>query len=195
MQIAGAFVTIIFNSALLEYGGELAVAVIGIIHRTGTVLVMPIFGISQGVQPIIGYNYGAKNYGRVLHALKLGCYAATAISVAGFLVSEIFAESIIGLFNPNPELIAMGASALRISMAIFPLVGFQIICSAYFQSVGKAAYATFLTMSRQIIILIPAIIFLPKYFDITGIWLAMPLSDLLSTMLTVACLWLELKKH
>jgi Na+-driven multidrug efflux pump len=159
------------------------------------VLVMPIFGISQGVQPIIGYNYGAQNYARMLHALKLANYAATAISVAGFLVAEIFAENIIALFNPNPALIEMGAFALRISMAVFPLVGFQIICSAYFQSVGKAAYATFLTMSRQIIILIPAIIFLPKYFAINGIWFSMPLSDFLSTLLTAACLWLELKKY
>lgn len=194
MQIAASVVTILYNYGLLRYGGELAVAAIGVINRVGMLILMPVFGISQGVQPILGYNYGAKNYRRVIEVTKLGIYAATAISVAGFIIVQVFAIPIIRLFNDNPELVTLGASGLKILLLMLPVIGFQIIGANYFQAAGKAGYAIFLSMSRQVIILIPAIIILPVYFGLQGIWFAGPVSDVVSSLLTGFYLWLEFCK-
>ncbi|SDE15992.1 MATE family efflux transporter [Sporomusa acidovorans] len=194
MQIAASTVTVLFNFSLLRYGGELGVAAIGVINRVGMLILMPIFGISQGVQPILGYNYGAKNYDRVKEVMKLGIYAATVVSIIGFAITQLFSTQIIRLFNDNTDLIAMGANGLKIFTLVLPIVGFQIIGANYFQAAGKAGYAIFLSMSRQVIILIPAIIILPRIFGLDGVWLAMPVSDVVSSILTAAYLWLELRK-
>lgn len=194
MQIAASIVTVSFNYGLLRYGGELAVAAIGIINRVAMLILMPVFGISQGVQPILGYNFGAKKYQRVIEAMKLGIYAATAISIAGFVLTQVFATQIIRLFNDNPELITIGASGLRILLVMLPIIGFQIIGANYFQATGKAGYAIFLSMSRQVIILIPAIIILPHFFGLNGIWFAGPVADVVSSILTGIYLWFEIHK-
>lgn len=194
MQIAASAVTVLSNFSLLSYGGELAVAAYGVINRVGMLLLMPIFGISQGVQPILGYNYGAKNYKRVLEVMKLGIYAATLISVLGFVIVQLFATQIIRLFNDNPELIATGATGLRISLVMLPIIGFQIIGANYFQAAGKAGYAIFLSMSRQVIILIPAITILPRFFGLEGVWAAMPSADIVSALLTGTYLLLEWRR-
>ncbi|MGL5512885.1 MAG: MATE family efflux transporter, partial [Sporomusa sp.] len=170
MQIAASVVSVLYNYSLLRYGGELAVAAIGVINRVSLLILMPVFGISQGVQPILGYNYGAKNYDRVVRVLKLGIYAATAVSTLGFIVTQLFAAPIVRLFNNSPELIAIGATGLKVFLAMLPIIGFQVIGAIYFQAVGKARLAIFLSMSRQVIILIPAIWFLPLFFGLQGIW-------------------------
>ena len=194
MQIAASAVTVLYNFSLLSYGGELAVAAIGVVNRVSMLILMPIFGISQGVQPILGYNYGAKNYERVIEVMRLGTYAATLISVAGFAVTQLFSTQIIRIFNDNSELIAIGANGLKLFLFMLPVVGFQIIGANYFQAAGKANYAIFLSMSRQVIILIPAIIILPKFWGLEGIWMASPISDVVSALVTGIFLWLELRR-
>lgn len=194
MQIAASVVTILSNYSLLQHGGELAVAAFGIINRVGMLILMPIFGISQGVQPILGYNYGAKKYERVTKVMKLGIYAATLISILGFAVVQLFPTQIIRLFNDNPELIDLGANGLLLSLALLPIIGFQIIGANYFQAAGKAGYAIFLSMSRQVIILIPAILILPRFWGLEGIWLALPTADFISSLLTGTYLWRELRR-
>ncbi|QDR81020.1 MATE family efflux transporter [Sporomusa termitida] len=194
MQLAASVVTVIYNYSLLRYGGELAVAAIGIINRVAMLILMPILGISQGVQPILGYNYGAKNYTRMLEVIKLGIYAATAVSILGFIVTQLFATPIIRVFNNNPELIAIGSSGLKVFLILLPIIGFQIIGANYFQAVGKAGHAIFLSMSRQVIILIPAILILPHFFGLPGIWFAGPVADFVSSLVTGGYLWLELRK-
>lgn len=194
MQIAASAVTILSNYSLLVYGGQVAVAAFGIINRVGMLILMPIFGISQGVQPILGYNYGAKKYERVTKVMKLGVYAATLVAVLGFAVVQLFPAQIIRLFNDNPELIALGANGLKISLALLPIIGFQIIGASYFQAAGKAGHAIFLSMSRQVIILIPALIILPHFWGLEGIWLALPAADSISALLTGTYLWLELRR-
>lgn len=194
MQIASSVTTILFNYTLLRYGGELAVASIGIINRIGMLMLMPIFGISQGLQPIIGYNYGAGNYFRVIKAMKIGIYAATLVSTIGFLLVQIFDQQIIMLFNDNPELIAMGSAAMRINLCMLPVIGFQIIGANYFQAVGKAGYAIVLSMSRQLILLIPLLLLLPRLLGIDGAWLASPISDFTAALLTGVFLFWELRK-
>lgn len=194
MQVAASVVAIISNYSLLIHGGELAVAAYGVINRVGMLMLMPIFGISQGVQPILGYNYGAKKYNRVIEVMKLGTYAATAIATIGFAIIQIFPSQIIRLFNNNSELIALGSTGLQISLILLPIIGFQVIGASYFQAAGKAGYSIFLSMSRQVIILIPAILILPRFLGLTGIWSAMPVADVVSALITGTYLWLELRK-
>jgi putative MATE family efflux protein len=194
MQIVASVITVLFNYSLLRYSGELAVASIGIINRIAMLMLMPIFGISQGVQPIIGYNYGAGNHSRVMKALKIAICAATVFSTAGFLITQIFDKQIIMLFNDNPELIGIGSEAMRINLCMLPVIGFQIIGANYFQAVGKAGYAIILSMSRQVIILIPMLLYLPTILGVTGAWLAGPIADFSSAILTAIVLLLEIRK-
>lgn len=194
MQIAASVVTVLFNFSLLKYGGELAVASVGVINRIAMLMLMPIFGISQGLQPIIGYNYGAKNYERVIKALKLAIYAATLLSTLGFLAAQIFDTAIIRLFTDNPDLISMGSHGMRIQLSMLFIIGFQIIGATYFQAVGKAGYAIVLSLSRQVIILIPLVLFLPGVLGLNGAWLASPIADLLAAIITGVFLVKEIRK-
>lgn len=194
MQIASSMTTVLFNFTLLRYSGELAVASIGIINRIGMLMLMPIMGISQGLQPIIGYNYGAGNYSRVIKALKMAIYAATLFSTLGFLAIQIFDKEIIMLFNNNPELVLLGSEAMRINLCMLPVIGFQIIGANYFQAVGKAGYAIVLSMSRQLLILIPLLLLLPMILGLNGVWLASPISDFSAALLTGLFLFWELRK-
>ncbi len=194
MQIAASVVTVLFNFSLLKHGGELAVASIGIITRIAMLMLMPIFGLSQGLQPIIGYNYGAKNYHRVIKALKIAIYSATIFSIVGFLIVQIFDTQIIMLFNDNPDLIEIGSHGMRIYLFMLPVIGFQIIGANYFQAVGKAGYAIILSMSRQVIILIPLVLLLPGILGLNGAWLASPIADLVAAILTGIFLMKEIKK-
>ncbi len=194
MQIAASVVTVLFNFSLLKYGGELAVASIGVINRIAMLMLMPIFGISQGLQPIIGYNYGAKNYDRVKKALKLAIYAGSILSFIGFLLTQIFDTFIISLFTANPELINIGSHGMRIQLCMISVIGFQIIGANYFQAVGKAGYAIVLSLSRQVIILIPLILILPDVLGLNGAWMASPIADFLSAVLTGIFLQKEIRK-
>ena len=194
MQFAASVVTVLFNYSLLKYGGELAVASIGIINRIAMLMLMPIFGLSQGIQPIIGYNYGAKNYTRVTKTLKIGIYTATIFATIGFLLVEIFDKQIIMLFNDNPELISIGSQGMRLQLCMLPVIGFQIIGANYFQAVGKAGYAIVLSMSRQVIILIPLILILPGLIGLNGAWLASPIADFAAATITGIFLFKEFRK-
>lgn len=193
MQIAASIVTVLYNFSLLQYGGELAVAAMGIVNRVGMLILMPIFGISQGVQPIIGYNYGAQQYDRVRKVLRIGIYTATAMSSVGFILIQVFAANIVKVFNNNPDLILIGSNGLKTFLIFLPIIGFQIIGSTYFQAIGKATQAIFLSLSRQVIILIPAILLLPRFFGLPGIWYAGPVADFVASILTAIYLWRELR--
>lgn len=194
MQIAASVVTVMYNHSLMVYGGELAVAAMGIVNRVSMLMLMPIFGISQGVQPIIGYNFGAKSYGRVKEALKKAILAATAFGTIGFVFVQALDNYIIRIFNSNSELISIGSYGLRIFLAMLPIIGFQIVSSTYFQAVGKANQSLFLSLSRQVIILIPLIVILPKFWGLTGIWMTSPIADLSSSVITAIFLVSEVRK-
>jgi putative MATE family efflux protein len=195
MQIAASAVTIIFMKSLAHYGGDLAIAAMGIGVSVINFILMPIFGINQGVQPIIGYNYGAKLFDRVRKVLRLATIASTLICVIGFLVVLFFSESIISIFSKNDtQLIEMGAHALRVFLFMLPVVGFQIVSAGYFQAVGKAGSAMVLTLFRQVIMLIPMILILPHFFQLEGIWLSEPVSDGVSAVLSFILISIELKR-
>ncbi|HHU29226.1 MAG: MATE family efflux transporter [Bacillota bacterium] len=195
MQLAASLLNVILNNSLNAYGGELALAAMGIVGSISTLLMMPIFGINQGLQPIIGYNYGARQYNRVKEALFKGMAGATLISLLGFLLVNIFPTQLVAFFNKeNPALIELGRRSLRIFLLAMPIVGAQVVGASYFQAVGKPKQAAFLSLSRQVLILIPSILILPRFFGLNGIYYAGPLSDLSSAILTGIWIALELQK-
>ena len=193
LQLAASVVLFIFNNHLLEYGGEMAVAAMGVINRCAMMLMMPIFGINQGAQPIIGYNYGAKKYDRVKTTLRLAATAATLICIFGFIVTEVFSNQIIGLFNKDKELIEIGTHGIRIFLIMLPIVGIQVVITNYFQSVGKASKAILLSLTRQVLFLIPLVLILPLFFKLNGIWMAGPISDFSSSLLSILFLVMEFR--
>jgi putative MATE family efflux protein len=194
MQLAAGVLNAILNNQLGRYGGDLAISAMGIIWAIVMFIAMPIIGINQGVQPIIGFNYGAREYGRVLRALLTAILAATLVSTTGFLVVMLFPEHVIGLFSrDDPALRRLGTRAMRICLLMLPIVGFQIVSANYFQAVGKPKKAVLLTLSRQVLLLIPAVLILPHFFGLNGLWAAFPAADLGSSLWTGAWLLAELR--
>lgn len=191
MQLAGSLVSVIMNHSLKKYGGDLAIGANGILTSVAMLLVMLIIGIAQGMQPIVGYNYGAGQYKRVLETLKLVIIVSTAITGSGFLCSVLFPEIIVKAFTNDPELIAISANGLRLMLLAFLVVGSQLAISQFFQSIGIAWKAMFLSLSRQCLFLIPALLLLPPLWGLDGVWLAGPFSDTLAALTA----WLFLARH
>lgn len=194
MQVAASVINIVLNNDLAIFGGDKAIAAMGIINSVAMLILMPIFGINQGSQPIIGYNHGAKNYDRVRKTLKLAILAATSICIVGFAVVQLFPKAIINTFsNADIELINIGSQGLRIFLAMLPIIGFQIVSSNYFQAVGKAKISIFLSLSRQVIVLLPLLLILPKFLNLTGVWMAGPSADFIASLVTGLFLLRELR--
>ncbi|SHE69372.1 MATE family efflux transporter [Alkalibacter saccharofermentans] len=194
MQIASSLQNMVLNQSLLEYGGDVAISGMGITISVITLILMPMFGINQGVQPIIGYNYGARKYDRVKEALKLGIMAAVGIATFGFVATRLFPEQLVSIFNrSDAELIAIGKLQMKISLSMLPLIGFQVVGSNYFQAVGKPKHASFLSLSRQFFFLIPALLIIPRFFGLKGVYASMPLADLLASMVTAVFLIREMR--
>lgn len=183
-SVAGSLLAIVINNSLAIYSGSIAIAVYGVIHKLIMFTLMPMLGIVQGLQPIIGYNFGADKPDRVKEALKVGIKIATIISTIGFIILMFFTNTMISIFNNDPDLIEMGTHALRVVVLVLPIVGFQVVGSGYFQAIGKATPALILSMSRQLLFLIPLILVLPRFFGLEGIWAAFPLADFLAVTLT-----------
>lgn len=184
LQVASCVLNIVLNKSLLFYGGDIAVSGMGIINSLQTILLMPIIGLNQGVQPIISFNFGAKKYERVKTAIKLAITVATIIVFVGFIITRLFPEQMISLFNREPELLSFGSSALISWFLCLPVVGFQIVASSFFQAIGKSKTSMFLTLTRQVILLIPALIIFPRIWGIHGLLFAAPFADFLSSLLT-----------
>lgn len=194
IQMTTSLSHIVINTSLEHYGGAMAIAAMGVTNSYNMIIQMPVLGISQGCQPIIGYNFGAKKYDRVIKTLKLGIFAGTVIMIIGFVANQLFATQIVALFNnEDPHLIDFGAKALRTYLFLMPLVGFQIIGGQYFQAVGKPKIAMISSLSRQLLFLIPLVLVLPRYFGKTGVLYAGPISDFLSGLLVFFFLTRELR--
>jgi len=195
LQIAAAVSQCILFNQLERYGGDTAVSVVGVIHSVVMTIAMPIFGINQGAQPIIGYNYGARKFDRVKAALQTAILGATSVAVLGYAVVMVFPAQLFGFFSSShSELVQMGTPAMRLSMCLLPVVGFQIVGSNYFQAVGKPSLAMILSLSRQVLLLIPATLLLPRLWGLTGVWLALPTADFCSALLTGTCLFWETRQ-
>jgi putative MATE family efflux protein len=188
MQLAASMVTVLLNTNLRKYGGDLAISSMGVINSVAMMILMPIFGINQGSQPIIGYNYGARKYDRVVQTLKYGALAATIITTTGFALIQTMPEMIIRLFISDPadlaEILGYAVPGLRIYLCMLPIIGFQIVSTSYFQATGKPKHAMLLSLSRQVLILIPALFILPSLFQLKGVWMSGPIADSISSILT-----------
>ncbi|MDD2233607.1 MAG: MATE family efflux transporter [Desulfitobacteriaceae bacterium] len=196
MQIANSVQLTILNKTLMIYGGDLALAAVGIIMSVTMLLLMPIVGISQGAQPLIGFNYGARLYGRVKETLKKGIIAGMVMASGGYIIILTLAPQIVGLFSKDDlALTQLTVHALATFLAVLPIVGFQIVGANYFQAVGKPVQSTILSLSRQVLIFIPLLLILPNYYGIEGVWITAPIADVLSVMMTAAFLIFEMKKN
>lgn len=184
MQIGTSLVVILINSTLLKYGGDLAIGAYGIINSVNMLIVMFIIGLNQGSQPIIGYNYGAKNYDRMFKTLRYAVYGGTVLTTFGFIIGIFFPHQVVSLFSRDEALQEVATVAQRISVIMFPIVGFQIVVSNFFQSIGKAKVAIALSLTRQFVFLIPGIFILPLFFGLNGAWAVMPVSDGLSSIVS-----------
>ncbi|AEF86276.1 MATE efflux family protein [Treponema primitia ZAS-2] len=195
MQLAMGLVGVLQNHALNTYGGDTAVTSMGIVFSILIVIFMPLQGINQGAQPIIGYNYGAKKYQRVKKTYKWAVIAGTIFISAGFLLIHLFPHFFISVFrNEEGPLMDMGVYCLRVSSAMFPIVAFQMFSSSYFQAIGKPVQSTILSLSRQILMYIPLLLLLPRRFGLHGVFFAMPASDILSAALTLIVMLIEFKR-
>ncbi len=194
MQLAACVLQSLLNHQLRVYGGDTAIAVMGIIYSVAMMIAMPIFGINQGAQPIIGYNYGACRFDRVKKTLETAILAGSSLTFLGFIALMLFPAQVIRIFAKNDEaLVEMGTHAIRIAVSMLPIVGFQIVSASYFQAVGKPKIALLLSLSRQVLILVPALLILPHLFGLDGVWASMPTADLASSVLTGFCLMMELR--
>ncbi len=193
MQVAASGVALLMNTSLFRYGGDLAVGAYGIINSILMIILMIAMGLNQGTQPIIGYNYGAGNYGRVRETLFYSLKVATLITTTGFLIGVFFPRFLASAFTTDRELLTITETGARIAVAALPLVGFQIVSSSFFQSIGFAAKSIIQSLSRQLIFLVPGILLLPRLWGLNGLWIAMPVSDVLAALLSLYLLVIQLR--
>ena len=184
MNTCSCIIVIFINTALVKYGGDLAVGAYGIANRIGFLFFMIVMGINQGMQPIAGYNYGAMHFDRMLKVLKLSMVSATAIMAVGWLVGELMPYPCARLFTTDAELIEQAVKGIRLNMIAFPLIGSQAVITNFFQSIGKAKISIFLSLSRQMIFLLPLLVALPPMLGVDGVWLALPASDTVAFIVT-----------
>ena len=185
MNAAACLVSMFINQQLRKYGGDLAIGAYGIINRVSFLFLMIVMGINQGMQPIASYNFGAGKGRRVKEVYWLSVFWATLVTTAGFFVFELFPGAAVSMFTNDAELKGLAVHGMRLMNFTFPIIGFQIISTNLFQCLGMVRKSVFLSLSRQLIFLLPALYLLPLAFDIEGVWLSYPVSDVLAFTCTV----------
>ncbi|MCM1005737.1 MAG: MATE family efflux transporter [Prevotella sp.] len=193
INLANAGINALMNNSLLHYGGDNAIAAIVAFNRYVTVFVMIVIGICQGMQPILGYNYGAGKYKRLFKTLTMAASAGFIVTTVGAVLAHLFPEKIAGLFMQDEAQINAAVTCLSITTLSFWMVGFQIVSTNFFQSLGMAGKAIFLSLTRQIIFMIPLIYILPPIFGLKGIWSAFPISDAVATIVTICMLIYQIR--
>jgi len=196
LNVCASAIVIILNHGFKTYGGDLAIGAYGIVNRMATLFVMVVIGLTQGMQPIVGYNFGARHFDRVDQALKKVIFAAVVVMTVGWGMSELFPGHIVALFSDDSELNELARVGLRITILSFPLVGAQIVITNFFQSIGKAKISILLSLARQLLFLIPLLYTLPHigHWGIYGVWGSMPVSDILAFLAAVFTLRWYLRK-
>ena len=195
MQFAASCVQVICNNALRTHGGDLAIGAMATINSIVTMVGMPIIGISQGAQPIIGFNYGSKKYDRAEKTLKLATIAATVGLTIGWIVVQLYPETLVSMFNKDANLVAISVDGIRKYLSMMPLIGMSMIGANYIQSIGNAKQAMFLSLLRQVLLLVPMMLILPKFLGLNGIWFAQPTADVISFIVTFVVVRREVLSH
>ena len=194
MNVCACIVVILINNSMVHYGSDLAVGAYGIANKVAFIFVMINMGVNQGMQPIAGYNYGAMRYDRLMKVVKYSIIAATAIMTTGFIIAMTIPGPCARLFTTDPILIDLSAKGIRYIMVAFPVVGYQMVVSNFFQSIGKAKISIVLSLSRQLLILLPLLLVLPTMFGINGVWVSMPVSDTLSAFMAAWIMIVNMRK-
>lgn len=194
INVAGSCVNAIVNNSLMKYGGDDAIASVVVFNRFVTVFVFVVIGICQGMQPILGYNYGARQYDRLFRTLKLAIASGIVITTTGSIIGAVNAEFIAKLFMQDPRQIECAVNCLHVTTVGFWIVGFQIVATNYFQSLGMAGKSIFLSLTRQLIFLIPALLVLPRFFGLDGVWACFPLGDYLSSIVALGMLAFQIRR-
>lgn len=198
MNVCACIVVIFINKALLETGGDngdLAVGAFGIVNRTGMLFVMIVFGVTQGMQPILGFNYGARQWLRVKQTLYIGIYIGVFITSIGFIIAELLPHEVASLFTTDKTLIDLSATGFRISFLCYSVVGGQVVIQNYFQSIGRPNISIFLSLTRQLLFLIPTLLIFPEIYKVNGVWISLTVSDMLAFLVAVATLIIVLTKE
>lgn len=194
MNVCACFVVIIINNSLVDHGGDMAVGAYGIINRIVFIFVMITIGVNQGMQPIAGYNYGAMKFDRMMRVLKYAVICGTCVTTVGFIVGQFFPEQCVRLFTSDETLISLSVHAMRLTTVSFPIIGFQMVVANFFQSIGKAKVSVFLSLSRQLVFLIPMLLVLPTLYGVDGVWYSMPVADTISALVTAIIMYLFMRK-
>ncbi len=198
MNVCACVVVVFINKALLDYGGDagnLAVGAYGIVNRTTMFFVMIVFGVTQGVQPILGFNYGAGEWTRVKKTLRIGIALGVAITTTGWAITELIPNTVSAMFTTDQTLIDIARRAFRVYFICYPVVGCQIVIQNFFQSVGRPKISIFLSLTRQLLFLIPFLIILPRFFGTDGVWISMTASDAVAFIVAVITLIYEIRRH
>ena len=195
MQLATSLVQVISNNALRNYGSDLAIGAMATISSIVMIFLMPSFGLVQGMQPIVGFNYGAKNYDRAIKTFKLSLLSSSAFFIVGALLIQFVPQVLVGIFNRDPQLMDITVNGLRKYAFALPIIGISIVGTNYIQSSGKAKVAMVLSLLRQVIILIPMILILPKFLGLNGVWFAQPTADIIASAITAIVLIKEIRSY
>lgn len=193
MNLCSCLIVILINRGLKEHGGDMAIGAYGIVNRIAFLFVMIIMGFNQGMQPIAGYNYGARLYPRVLQVTRLTMLCGVGVATLGFLLCEFMPEWIVWMFTTDADLIAKSVYGLRIVFAVFPSVGFQMVSTNFFLSIGMSKKAIFLSLTRQMLFLLPGLLILPPLLGTLGVWISMPISDTVAFLATAVLLQRQFK--
>lgn len=185
MNACACIIVIFMNNQFVKYGSDMAVGAYGIANSISTIFVMFVMGINQGMQPIAGYNYGAMKYERLMGVLKYSIIAATLIMITGWLVATFLPYYCARLFTTDQTLIALAIKGIRINMLVFPIIGYQMVTTNFFQCIGKVKISIFLSLSRQLLFLLPLLVVLPHWFGLNGVWYALPSSDFTAALVAM----------
>ena len=189
MNSCACLVVLLVNRRLLDYGGDMAIGAYGIVNRVVFLFITVVFGLVQGMQPIVGYNWGARKDHRAWAVLCLTIAWATLVTVSAMIIGEFFPASVIHIFGAGEELTKKAVRAYRIIVSMFPLVGAQMVMGNFFQSIGHAAKSIFLSVTRQLLFLVPSLALLPHWWGLDSVWLSMPLSDSVSFFTACGMMW------
>ncbi|MCR5077349.1 MAG: MATE family efflux transporter [Prevotella sp.] len=194
MNVCACIVVIFINNQLVSYGGDMAVGAYGIANSIAMIFVMFVIGLNQGMQPIAGYNYGSQQTDRLMRVVKLAILAATAIMVTGWLIAHLAPYYCARMFTTDPELIRQAIKAIQINMMMFPFIGYQMVVTNFFQCIGKVKISIFLSLSRQLLFLIPLLAVLPRFFLLDGVWASLPSSDFIASLVAAVIMFVYMRR-
>ena len=194
MNACACVIVIFINNQLVKFGGDIAVGAYGIANSIAMIFIMFVIGLNQGMQPIAGYNYGAQQYGRMMRVVKLSIITAICIMLTGWTLAMFAPYYCARMFTKDPELIKGSIKAIQIIMIMYPFIGCQMVITNFFQCIGKVKISIFLSLSRQLLFLLPLLILLPNFYGINGVWASMPTSDLISVIVAISIMTVYLRR-